>query len=149
MVLHLHAVWKKNIYTDKENMLQRDNERRKTNFCLERQSHKFANAQALFTRTPRFLSSKAKQTVSARSMRKPVSYSSADKVTNIPNARKPAAFTALSSSRTAPNSIVIINIIFCLCKYKQNVTDKHEEYLAHLKFIFLTNTWNTICFEKK
>ena len=91
---------------------------KKTNFCLERQSHKFANAQALFTRTPRFLSSKAEQTVSARSMRKPVSCSKDGKVTNIPNARKPAAFTALSSSRIAPNRIVIINITLCLCKYK-------------------------------
>lgn len=84
------------------------------NLCLERQSHKFANAQALFTRTPRFLSSQAEQTISARSMRKPVSSSNADKVTNIPNARNAAALTALSSSRTAPNNIVIINIVLFL-----------------------------------
>lgn len=85
-----------------------------TNVSLERQLHKLANAQAPLIRTPRFLSSAVKQTISAKSIKNPVSSFNAGNVTNIPNARNPAALTALSLSRTAPNNIVMIKTAFCL-----------------------------------
>lgn len=78
------------------------------------QSHKLANAQTPLMRTPRFLSSVIEQTMSDKSIKNPVSSCNEGKVTNIPNARNAAALTALSSSRTAANSTVIIKIAFCL-----------------------------------
>lgn len=76
-----------------------------------RQSERFAKAQAALTRTPRLSSSKAKHTMSIRFIINSVFSSINGKVTNIPKALKLAALTALSSSLTAPRSVVIITIL--------------------------------------